>query len=180
MPDNSNEHCNIFIQDLDESLTSQDLYNMFLPFGEIRSAKVASDPYTGMSKGFGFVWFNSEQSAAKLINDSDSGAIAHRCSLYQNAGYRRVTNAFSAEFNKISVKGYPSSCGKKALASVFSQYGEVESCQLVRIGSNGTEAHITFKSLKSATRACLNQQQTMFDEKITVTPVIPKPVPKKD
>lgn len=178
MPDNSNALCNVVVQDLDASLTYQDFFEMFSSYGEIKSAKLAVDPNTGESRGYGFVWFTQEQSAQNLIRDSEKGNIAFRCSPYKNAGYRKLNNALSGEYNKISVKGYPSNCGKNSLSNYFSHFGEVESCHLVRIGANGTEAHITFKNVQSATRACLQSSQRMFESVISVTPIIEQSAPK--
>ena len=60
LPDNSNLQCNLCVRGLDESLTSEDLHRMFERFGQVKSAKVSTDPSTMKSKCYGFVWFGSE------------------------------------------------------------------------------------------------------------------------
>ncbi|CDY56198.1 BnaA05g36900D [Brassica napus] len=52
---------NLFVKNLDSSITSSCLERMFSPFGVILSCKVAEE--NGQSKGFGFVQFATEQSA---------------------------------------------------------------------------------------------------------------------
>ncbi|KAF2556919.1 hypothetical protein F2Q68_00017585 [Brassica cretica] len=52
---------NLFVKNLDSSITSSCLERMFRPFGVILSCKVAEE--NGQSKGFGFVQFATEQSA---------------------------------------------------------------------------------------------------------------------
>ena len=46
---------NIFVAKLDLNTTSEDLQAVFEKFGEVSSAKVITDHFTGKSKGFAFV-----------------------------------------------------------------------------------------------------------------------------
>lgn len=57
LPDNSSAQVNICVTGLDSSLTSADLYTIFERFGKIKSCKVATDPQSGLSKNYGYVWF---------------------------------------------------------------------------------------------------------------------------
>lgn len=61
---------NLYVGNLPYSVTDTDLADMFEPYGEILSAKVISDRYSGQSKGFGFVEMadrgNGEQAVAEL------------------------------------------------------------------------------------------------------------------
>ena len=70
MPDNSHMQCNLCVIGLDESITGEDLHIIFSKYGDIKSAKVAADPLTSKSKCYGYVWFMSEESCKKAINDS--------------------------------------------------------------------------------------------------------------
>lgn len=49
------------------SVTDLDLKTLFMPFGEVVSAKVFIDKQTGKSKGFGFVSYNSPGDAQIAI-----------------------------------------------------------------------------------------------------------------
>jgi len=61
---------NVFVKNLEASIDSKNLYDMFSSFGTILSCKVATDPSTGQSKGYDFVQYESEQSAQDAINQS--------------------------------------------------------------------------------------------------------------
>jgi RNA recognition motif-containing protein len=52
---------NIYVSNLSYSLTDEDLNNAFAEYGEVQSAKVITDRYTGRSRGFGFVEMNDNE-----------------------------------------------------------------------------------------------------------------------
>ena len=62
---------NIFISNLSFRVNDEDLKQLFETYGEISSAKVITDKYTGKSRGFGFVEMSTEESAKKAIEELD-------------------------------------------------------------------------------------------------------------
>ena len=58
---------NIYIGNLSYNITEDALRSMFEAFGEIESAKVITDKFTGRSKGFGFVEMPSNSEADQAI-----------------------------------------------------------------------------------------------------------------
>ncbi len=46
---------NIYVGNLSTEVTNDELQQTFEIFGEVSSAKIITDRYTGMSRGFGFV-----------------------------------------------------------------------------------------------------------------------------
>lgn len=66
----------IYVGNLPFSATSEQLNDMFAPFGKVDSAKVITDRDTGRSKGFGFVEMSTADEAAAAIeklNGQDMG-----------------------------------------------------------------------------------------------------------
>jgi RNA recognition motif-containing protein len=62
---------NIFVSNLSFRINDEDLRQLFEEYGEIASAKVITDKYTGKSRGFGFVEMNNDDSAKKAIEELD-------------------------------------------------------------------------------------------------------------
>ncbi len=58
---------NIFVGNLSLEVTDQDLQQLFSDYGRIVSAKVATDMFTGSSKGFGFIELESKKFGQQAI-----------------------------------------------------------------------------------------------------------------
>ena len=57
----------LFVGNLDYTVTSEELKNMFSEFGNVVDAVVITDRETRRSRGFGFVEFGSEDEAKKAV-----------------------------------------------------------------------------------------------------------------
>jgi RNA recognition motif-containing protein len=62
---------NIFVSNLSFRVNDEDLKQLFEEYGEISSARVITDKYTGKSRGFGFVEMSSDADAKKAIEELD-------------------------------------------------------------------------------------------------------------
>src|SRR5689334_24614956 len=58
---------NIYVGNLSWNLKDQDLSNLFAAHGEVSSAKIVNDKFTGRSKGFGFVEMPNDDQAQAAI-----------------------------------------------------------------------------------------------------------------
>lgn len=58
---------NIYVGNLSYEVTEEDLKKTFEVFGEVDSAKIIKDKYTGKSKGFGFVLMSDKAKAESAI-----------------------------------------------------------------------------------------------------------------
>ncbi len=66
---------NIFVAKLNFSTQSDDLREVFEAYGEVDSAKVIMDHFTGKSKGFGFVEMPNDDEATNAINDLNESEL---------------------------------------------------------------------------------------------------------
>ena len=60
---------NIFISNLNFKVGDSDLQQLFEEYGEVSSAKIITDRYTGRSRGFGFVEMPDDAAAEKAISE---------------------------------------------------------------------------------------------------------------
>jgi RNA recognition motif-containing protein len=70
---------NIYVGNLNWSLTSDDLYNMFTPYGDVVSAKIITDKFNNnRSKGFGFVEMSDDDAARQAISSLHDTELSGR------------------------------------------------------------------------------------------------------
>lgn len=63
---------NIYVGNLPYSVTDDDLRSAFAEFGDVATAKIIMDRYSGRSKGFGFVEMDNDSEAEEAIKSLDS------------------------------------------------------------------------------------------------------------
>src|SRR3989304_8915255 len=68
----------LFVGGLPYSVTSQQLNDLFAPFGKVNSANVISDKFTGNSKCFGFVEFEDEKEADEAVKKMSETEVEGR------------------------------------------------------------------------------------------------------
>ena len=66
---------NIFVAKLNFDTQSEDLREAFEAFGEVSSAKVIDDKYTGKSRGFGFVEMDNDDEALEAIKELNDSVL---------------------------------------------------------------------------------------------------------
>src|SRR3954463_14069989 len=69
---------NIYVSNLSFNVQDEDLKEFFTEYGEVSSAKVITDKFTGKSRGFGFVEMPDEEAAQKAISELDNGIVEGR------------------------------------------------------------------------------------------------------
>ena len=65
---------NLYVKNLDDGITDEDLKKEFSSFGEISSAKIMTE-VGGRSKGFGFVCFTCQSDATKAVSEMNNRII---------------------------------------------------------------------------------------------------------
>ena len=59
---------NLFVANISRTVKEDALKALFAEFGEVVSAKIINDKFTGESKGFGFVEMSNDSQALEAIN----------------------------------------------------------------------------------------------------------------
>ena len=69
---------NIYVGNLSYGVTEEDLKEAFESFGEVETAKIIKDRYSGESKGFGFVEMPDSACAEAAIDGLDGTELKGR------------------------------------------------------------------------------------------------------
>ncbi|NWF92501.1 MAG: RNA-binding protein [Syntrophaceae bacterium] len=68
----------LYVGNLPVGASEDDLKRLFSEVGEVRSAKVVIDPYTGRSRGFGFVEMGSRPEVEKALSQLNGKILIDR------------------------------------------------------------------------------------------------------
>ena len=69
---------NIYVSNLSFNVQDEDLREFFADYGDVTSAKVITDKFTGKSRGFGFVEMSDDAAAQKAIAELDQATVEGR------------------------------------------------------------------------------------------------------
>ena len=82
---------NLYIGNLAEAVTEEDLESNFAQAGKVVSASVIKDKYTGLGRGFGFVEMGTEEEAKEAIKRFDNGELLGKAIKVNEAKPGRIT-----------------------------------------------------------------------------------------
>ena len=68
----------IYVANIPFTATEQDIIDLFSEYGEVVSARIINDKFTGQSKGFGFVEMTNEAEGKAAIEQLNAAEIEGR------------------------------------------------------------------------------------------------------
>jgi polyadenylate-binding protein len=147
---------NIFIKNLDKTIDHKALHDTFSTFGHILSCKIATDG-SGQSKGYGFVQFETAESAQSAI-DKLNGMLINDKQVYVGHFLRkqdRDNDLSKTKFNNVYVKNLSESFSEDDLKNTFGEYGTITSAVLMKDadGKSKCFGFVNFESPDEAAKA---------------------------
>ncbi|XP_047955782.1 polyadenylate-binding protein 3 [Salvia hispanica] len=159
---------NVYVKNLPESATDESLRKMFEKFGGITSAVIMRDG-NGKSKCFGFVNFESPDSAAAAVENLNGSSSDDKVLYVARAEKKAEREAelksqFEQERNSrfeklkganLYLKNLDDSVNEERLKELFSEFGNITSSKLVRDlnGLSKGSGFVAFASPEEATKA---------------------------
>jgi len=138
---------NIFVKNLAKSIDNKQLYDTFSMFGNILSCKVSQNA-KGKSLGYGFVHYETEESAknaiAKVNDKMIAGKKVNVCPFKAKVERGGTQNTFT----NIYVKNIPLAWGDDELKAKFAEHGEVTSC-VVSTNEDGSSKGFGFVNMEA-------------------------------
>jgi polyadenylate-binding protein len=168
---------NIFIKNLDKAIDNKGLYDTFSVFGNILSCKVEVDEH-GNSKGYGYVHYETQEAADSAIARVNNMLLNDKLvyvGTFIPKKDRRPANP-SEVFTNVYVKNLDDSCDEEKLREIFSKFGAVDSCVVMRDnGKSRCFGFVNFHDHESAQKAVEN----VSSEKLTDKPLVAARAQKK-
>ena len=159
---------NIFIKNLDKDIDNKALYDTFAQFGNIVSAKVATDS-NAESKGYGFVQFDTAEAADGAISKVN-GMLMNDKQVYVGPFQRRGERGGGPTmFNNVYVKNLHENVTEDQLREVFETCGTLTSVVVMKDGEGKSKGFgfVCFEDSESAVKAVddLDGYDKMNDDK---------------
>ncbi len=80
---------NLYVGNLSYDMSEENLRTEFAEYGEVQSAKIITDKFTGRSRGFGFVEMNSDDEGKKAMEELNGKDVDGRQLVVNEARPRR-------------------------------------------------------------------------------------------
>jgi len=148
---------NIFIKNLDKTVSNQQLADTFSAFGNILSCKVETDD-KGTSKGYGYVHFEREEDA-KTATEKVNGMLIANKKVFVGPFVSRRDRVSVADkeavFTNVFVKNLAPQATSESLKEAFARFGEITSAAVMvdEKGASRGFGFVNFKTHDSAQAA---------------------------
>ncbi|CAN4095371.1 unnamed protein product [Withania somnifera] len=171
---------NVYVKNLSDSTTDDELKNVFGEFGTITSAVVMRDA-DGKSKGFGFVNFENADAAAKAVEALNGKKFDEKewyvgkaqkksereqelkCKFEQTA--KEAVDKYQGV--NLYVKNLDDSIDDEKLKELFAEFGTITSCKVMRdpSGISRGSGFVAFSTPEEASRALSEMNGKMIVSK---------------
>ncbi|MFH1283093.1 MAG: RNA-binding protein [bacterium] len=95
----------LFVGNLPFSITEDNLCSMFKSHGEVSSANLITDKFSGQSRGFGFVEMSSDDEAAAAIEKMNGSSVEGRKIIVNEAKPKGEQSGGNKRFSKGGQRG---------------------------------------------------------------------------
>lgn len=146
---------NIFIKNLDPSISHKELFDTFSQFGNILSCKVAQDE-NGNSKGFGFVHFESNENAENAITRVNGMMLATKqVYVAKFVSKKERLRQRDGSWTNVFVKDLDPEVTTEQLERIFSEFGKVQNCKIMddEEGKSKGFGFVNFENHEDAVKA---------------------------
>ncbi|XP_059279939.1 polyadenylate-binding protein 5 isoform X1 [Lycium ferocissimum] len=164
----SDKFTNIYVKNLPETTSDEDLKKLFEKYGTITSALVMKDT-NGKTRCFGFVNFETSESAASAVEQLNGSSLNEKVLFVAKAQKKSEREAdlrakFEQErasrFEKLKganlyLKNLDDSVNDENLKELFAEYGTITSCKVMHDakGVSKGSGFVAFSTPEEATRA---------------------------
>ena len=136
----------IYVYNLDEKVTDEILFELFLQCGPVKYVFLPNDRLTKVHLGYAFIEFNKAEDAEYAINIMSNIKLYNRPLRITKAAEDK--NSFLTGAN-LFVRNVGDDVNEKSLQALFSHYGTVLSVQIMRDATTGKSRGYAFVNFDS-------------------------------
>ncbi|KAK0522835.1 Protein phosphatase PP2A regulatory subunit B [Tilletia horrida] len=171
---------NVYIKNLDTSVTQEELEEMFTKYGKITSAVLSVDE-EGKSRGFGFINFENHDQAQDAVNElHDSEHRGQKLFVARaqkkteredelRRSYEAAKNEKLSKFQGVNLylKNIPEEFDDERLREEFAPFGTITSCKIMRspTGVSRGFGFVCYAAPEEANKAVQEMNGKMMDNK---------------
>lgn len=171
---------NVYVKNLEDSLTEEQLKDLFGEYGPITSVAIMKDA-EGKSRGFGFVNFDNADDAMKAVDELNGKKLGEK-ELYAGRALKKsereeeLRNKYERERKEkmerlqgvnLYLKNLDDTVDDDKIRELFGEFGTITSCKIMRDEQGQTKGagFVAFSSPEEATRAVTEMNGKMVNEK---------------
>ncbi|OVA19449.1 RNA recognition motif domain [Macleaya cordata] len=160
---------NLFVKNLNDSINNVKLHEMFSKYGNILSCKVAMSQ-EGKSKGYGFVQFETEESANAAI-DNVNGFTVEGKQIYVGHFMKKSDRSAhhpDAKFTNLFIKNLDMDVTEELLKEKFSEFGKITHLAIMKDNSEKSRGFgfVNFDTSDGAKEAMEAMNGTQLGSKV--------------
>lgn len=122
----SGDPSNLIINYIPITLSEESLRSLFAPYGTIQRCKIVSDRFTGMSLGYGFVKYDSEEAAITAVQALNGTQLQNKrlkVSISKPPEKEKKTNLY--------ISGLPATWTQAELEELVTPFGKVQEVRVL-------------------------------------------------
>lgn len=164
--DNDEDPLKLFVGQVPKSLSEEDIFPIFEPFGPLKDLAIIRDKHTGLHRGCAFVtyWSSADgERAETALHDTFTFPGGRRPAQVKPAEPSGTTT--TVQENKLFIGMLSRKAGEPEVRELFSSFGEIREIYMIRNadGSSKCAAFLRYVERESAVKAIdsLNHSITM-------------------
>jgi len=156
---------NVFVKNLPESVDNKTLFDTFSVFGNILSCKVANDPESGKSKGYGYIHYETAEAATEAITKFNGNSMDDQ-EVFVGHFVRRQDRPNQTQWTNLYVKQFYNHWDEQKLTELFAPFGNLVSLYLARDADKKSRgfAFVNYASHEEAEEALKGLNGKKFED----------------
>lgn len=145
---------NLIVNYLPQNMNEMDIHKLFSLYGDVESCKLIRNRDLKQSLGYAFVKYYTVESANKATSELN-GLIVENKRI--KVSIARPSRPEIKDAN-LYVGGLPANCSEIQLKQLFSEYGEIISCRVIKPSQKSADYHFGFVRFDTNSQAQLAMQ----------------------